>query len=323
MKLTRQELVNLVKEEMAHPRGDLGKTITDADFPILVGYEGVSEIAYNRDELDQILDTVADQGLAYSLDSLADVEVQDLPAGARIEMMEKITISKSRLSKMIKKSVKETIREQVVGYQPPAEKEKESDNYLTTGSTSMAAKPDSQEEEGAADSSTRELTQQRQSQLDQDDAVTADDTGRQLQDLLNQKNEVKMKITSRQLRRIIRESLLSEQKSANFQPNQRGYHPLFANSYAGNGYQPRIFEPVRPTMVQALEGGDSEGIEHYKVLLNIMDGKGDMPPYVPFGFADGLMNYLDQDGTPPPDIQQLDVDMMSDDNEYLVAHTDW
>jgi hypothetical protein len=323
MKLTRQELVNLVKEEMAHPRGDLGKTITDADFPILVGYEGVSEIAYNRDELDQILDTVADQGLAYSLDSLADVEVQDLPAGARIEMMEKITISKSRLSKMIKKSVKEIIREQVVGYQPPTKKEKESDNYLTTGSTSMAAKPDSQEEEGAADSSTRELTQQRQSQLDQDDAVTADDTGRQLQDLLNQKNEGRMKISSRQLRRIIRESILSEQKSANFQSNHQGYHPLFASSYAGNGYQPRIFEPVRSTMVRALESGDSEGIEYYKVLLNIMDEKGGMPPYVPFNFADDLMNYLDQDGAQPSDIQELDMEMADDDNEYLVAYTDW
>lgn len=323
MKLTRQELVYLVKEEMAHPRGNLGKNIADAEFPILVGYEGVSEIAYNQEDLDNILDTIADQGVPYSLDSLTDVEVQDLPAGVGIEMMEKITITKSRLSGMIKRAVKETIKEQVVGYQPPAKKEKESDNYLTTGSTSMAAKPDSQEEEGAADSSTRELTQQRQSQLDQDDAVTADDTGRQLQDLLNQKNEGRMKITRRQLRRIIRESILSEQKSANFQSNHQGYHPLFADSYAGNGYQPRIFEPVRPTMMRALDAGDSDGIEHYKVLLNIMDEKGGMPPYVPFGFADGLMNYLDQDGATPSDIQQIDMDMMSDDNEYLVAYTDW
>lgn len=208
MKLTRQELVNLVKEEMAHPRGELGKNIADVEFPILVGYEDQSEIAYSQDELDNILDDIAPKGIPYSLDSLSDVEAQDIPAGLGIEMMEKLTITKSKLSKMIRNSVHLTIKEQVVGYTPPkdAEGKDQQDDYLTTGQTSVAAAPDSEKETQAADTSTRELTQQRQEYLNKDDAVTADDTGRQLQDLLDQKNEGTMKITKRQLRSLIKEA---------------------------------------------------------------------------------------------------------------------
>ncbi len=112
---------------------------------------------------------------------------------------------------MIVRSVRETLLEQVVGYQAPAEEEKEGDDYLTTGQTSISAKPHSQEEESAADTSTRELTQQRQDQLDQDDAVTADDTGRQLQDLLNQKNEGKIRITKNQLISLVEEASKEEE----------------------------------------------------------------------------------------------------------------
>jgi len=67
----------------AHPRGDLGQNIADVDFPIIVGYEGKSEIAYNQDELDDILDYLAPthgahSGIAYSLDSLHDKEAEDV-----------------------------------------------------------------------------------------------------------------------------------------------------------------------------------------------------------------------------------------------------
>jgi hypothetical protein len=121
--------------------------------------------------------------------------------------MENCQISKASLKEMIKNSVRASVLEQVVGYQAPSgAEEEEQDDYLTTGQTSIAAKPHSQEEEQAADTSTRTLTQQRQQQLDTDDTVTADDTGRQLKDLLKQKNEGKMKVTRRQLRRLIRES---------------------------------------------------------------------------------------------------------------------
>ena len=212
MRITRRRLEKLVKEAMAHPREHLGKNIADADFPIVVGYEDKSEIVYDQEELDNILDSIAPDigggpGIPYSLDSLKDVEAKDMPVGARIEQMENFAISKSSLKEMIKNSVRASVLEQVVGYQAPSgAEEDEQDDYLTTGQTSIAAKPHSQEEEQAADTSTRTLTQQRQQQLDKDDAVTADDTGRQLKDLLKQKNEGKMKVTRRQLRRLIRES---------------------------------------------------------------------------------------------------------------------
>ena len=122
--------------------------------------------------------------------------------------MVRLSISKSKLQEMIRQNVRSSIREQVVGYSAPSEDEEkdQADDYLTVGQTSMAAAPDSHAEKEAADTSTRELTQQRQSQLNKDDAVTADDTGRQLQDLLDQKNEGTVRLTKRQLRKAIREA---------------------------------------------------------------------------------------------------------------------
>ena len=56
MKITKRQLRRIIKEEVAHPRGDLGKNIADVDFPISVGYtingQSLSEIAYTQDELD-------------------------------------------------------------------------------------------------------------------------------------------------------------------------------------------------------------------------------------------------------------------------------
>jgi len=99
----RDRLRQLIKEEIAHPREDLGKNIADAEFPILVGYEGQSEIAYDQQGLDDILDDITSRGIAYSLDSLADVEVRDLPVGIGIELMESSrSLLKKRLSKMIR-----------------------------------------------------------------------------------------------------------------------------------------------------------------------------------------------------------------------------
>ena len=315
MKLTRQELVEIVKEEMAHPRGDLGKNVADAEFPILVGYEGQSEIAYNQDELDNILDTVADQGIAYSLDSLADVEVKDLPVGVGIEVMEKVTITKSSLSEMIRKTVRSTISEQVVGYQAPDDaEESEQDDYLTTGQTSIAAKPHSQEEDQAADTSTRELTQQRQQQLDKDDAVTADDTGRQLQDLLNQKNEGKVIVTRKQLVRIIKEALINESipgEDTNEKFGAKAPHPLLRDSIIGNGYIPNIFDGAPIDLARQNAGNN----EHMKALVDIYDGNMNIS-YVPFNFADQVMMEFSKLGLDPKSTDMLDMDMASDDNEY-------
>ena len=77
-------------ELTAHPRHDLGKNIADVDFPIVVGYEGKSEIAYNQEELDDILDMITGgpgsrANIAYSLDSLSDMEPESVPAGRSIE----------------------------------------------------------------------------------------------------------------------------------------------------------------------------------------------------------------------------------------------
>ena len=316
MKLTRQELVNLVKEEMAHPRGDLGKNIADAEFPILVGYEGQSEISYNQEELDNILDDITSRGIAYSLDSLADVEVQDLPVGVGIEVMEKVTITKSRLSEMIRRSVHNTIREQVVGYQAPedAEGKDQQDDYLTTGQTSIAASPDSEKETQAADTSTRALTQQRQQQLDKDHAVTADDTGRQMQDLLDQKNEGKVKITKRQLRKIIREALINESmpgEDTNEKFGSKAPHPLLRDSMMGNGYVTNIFDG--PPIDLARQSAENN--EHMKVLVDIYDGNMNIR-YVPFNFADQVMMEFSKLGLDPKSTSQLDMDMAMDDNEY-------
>ena len=325
MKFTRRQLVKLVKEEMAHPRDHLGKNIADVEFPVVVGYEDKSEIAYNQDELDNILDdiTPGPRGKAdipYSLNSLKDVEAEDMPVGAAIEQMENFKISKSSLKEMIKNSVRATILEQVVGYEAPSgSEESEQDDYLTTGQTSIAAAPHSQEEEQAADTSTRELTQQRQQQLDTDDAGTADDTGRQLKDLLKQKNEGKMRVTKRQLRKIIHEALLNEQAGdGNWKPEYQGYHPLFAGNYAGNGYTTRMWEPARAFFEANADN------EHFALALEIMDGKNNRPPYLPFGFASAVMKQITKVGGLSPEIiQELDMDMMSTDNEYMVAYTDW
>jgi len=81
----RKRLKKAIQEELAHPRDDLGKNIADVEFPIVVGYEDKSEIAYDKEELDNILDDIAPRGIPYSLDSLEDVEAKDRPVGASIE----------------------------------------------------------------------------------------------------------------------------------------------------------------------------------------------------------------------------------------------
>ena len=91
MKSTKQKLQFLIKETVtAHRRADLGKNIADAEFPIVVGYGGKSEIAYDQEELDNILDAIAPTygpgtGIKHSLDSLRDLEPEDVPVGAHIE----------------------------------------------------------------------------------------------------------------------------------------------------------------------------------------------------------------------------------------------
>ena len=115
VKITKKQLRRIIEriggarrysEIPAHPRDNLGKNIADVEFPIAVGYEGRSEIAYNQDELDDILDDITSRGAAYSLNSLEDMEPSDRPVGTAIEQFgESMKITKRQLRKIIKESV--------------------------------------------------------------------------------------------------------------------------------------------------------------------------------------------------------------------------
>jgi len=83
MKVSKRQLRRIIREEIAHQRYNLGKNIADVDFPIVVGFDGTSVIAYTEDELDDILDSVGDD--PYSLNSLHDMEPETAPAGREIE----------------------------------------------------------------------------------------------------------------------------------------------------------------------------------------------------------------------------------------------
>jgi hypothetical protein len=90
MKITKRQLRRIIREEIAHQRYGLGKNIADAEFPIVVGYEGRSEIAYSQNELDNILDDITPgprggANLQYSLNSLRDMEPESVPSGQGIE----------------------------------------------------------------------------------------------------------------------------------------------------------------------------------------------------------------------------------------------
>ena len=96
MKITKRQLRRIIRErvgaghhyspEPAHRRGNIGKNIADVEFPILVRYLDKSEIVYDQDNLDDLLDYLTrENNIAYSLDSLDDVEAFDAPAGAGIE----------------------------------------------------------------------------------------------------------------------------------------------------------------------------------------------------------------------------------------------
>ena len=95
MKITKRQLRRIIRErvgggdhmsEPAHYRSGLGKNIADVDFPILVRYEGRSEVVYDQDTLDDLLDYLTrENNIAYSLDPLDEVEPLDAPVGAGIE----------------------------------------------------------------------------------------------------------------------------------------------------------------------------------------------------------------------------------------------
>ena len=82
----------------------------------------------------------------------------------------------------LRQLVRQLIFEQVVGYEAPAQKKQGEDNpdYVDDGDVSMASDPGSSQDKLATQDAVRQLTQQRQSQLDSGKTVDAEETGRQL-----------------------------------------------------------------------------------------------------------------------------------------------
>jgi len=124
-----------------------------------------------------------------------------------------------------------------------------------------------------------------------------------------------MRITTRQLRQIIREAVILRESPPGAGADQtfgnNAPHPLLRNSYMGNGWITGIFDGAPYEFAKA----NASTNEHMKVLVGILDGTMDLP-YVPFIFADELMDAFSTMGLEPTAIQQLDDDMVGEDNEY-------
>jgi len=105
MKITKRQLKRIIREEMepAHQTTGLGANIANADFPISIGYQGRSEIVYNEDALDDLLDYLVNNGVPYSLDPVSDLEPEQVPIGAGIEELEEAR-SARKLTKIIRET---------------------------------------------------------------------------------------------------------------------------------------------------------------------------------------------------------------------------
>ncbi len=81
--------------------------------------------------------------------------------------------------------IRQLVLEQVVGYKTPDQQKQDSQNpdYLDDGSVGVSSQPGSQDDEEASADAVKSLTQQRQSQLDSGDVVSANETGRGLAQL--------------------------------------------------------------------------------------------------------------------------------------------
>lgn len=102
--------------QTAHPRYGLGKNIADAEFPIAVGYEGRSETVYDQDALDELLDYLTvDNNIAYSLESLRELEPDSDPVGAGIEtyseslVLEKVNPALAEIENQLRHTMAEYI----------------------------------------------------------------------------------------------------------------------------------------------------------------------------------------------------------------------
>ena len=78
--------------------------------------------------------------------------------------------------------VRDILLEQVVGYEAPkqAEEEEQNPDYVDDGAVSMSSAQGSQPDKEATQDAVKQLTQQRQVQLDKGETVDASETGREL-----------------------------------------------------------------------------------------------------------------------------------------------
>lgn len=126
-----------------------------------------------------------------------------------------------------------------------------------------------------------------------------------------------MKITKRQLRQIIREAVQLRESIPGMEA-ERGSkfgnppHPLFADSYPGNGYQLGVFQD--PALVSWLDA-NVEKSEHFKALKGLLDRTIDLP-YVPFAFADDTIAEMEKHGAPAEAISNVEMQSATSDSEY-------
>jgi hypothetical protein len=85
----------------------------------------------------------------------------------------------------LRRLVRQLLSEQVIGYKSPDQQKQDDQNpdYLDDGSVGVSAQKGSQSDDEASADAVKSLTQQRQSQLDSGDTVSANDTGRGLSQL--------------------------------------------------------------------------------------------------------------------------------------------
>jgi hypothetical protein len=114
-----------------------------------------------------------------------------------------------------------------------------------------------------------------------------------------------MKITKRQLRRIIKESILFE---SNF--GSRAPHPLLADNYAGNGWVLNTWEPARSWLE-----ANAEKSERLKLVLDLLNGTYQIK-YIPFKLADEALAEAVELGIGSGLEDELRYQMTGEDNEY-------
>tara|TARA_Y100001970_G_C13949162_1_gene707335 strand:+ start:223 stop:615 length:393 start_codon:yes stop_codon:yes gene_type:complete len=125
-----------------------------------------------------------------------------------------------------------------------------------------------------------------------------------------------MKINRKQLRQIIRKTIILNESIPGVGGGDQTFgaeapHPLLKNNYAGNGWIVSVFDGAPREFAKA----NASKSQHFQLLSDILDGRVKLP-YVPFIFADELMDEFSKHGLDPQSIQALDNAMVGEDNEY-------